>query len=1371
MNSNQQTRRKAWFLVCHPIPTPLFHGSHLFILLFLSNRFHPSNSTGLFKPRAFTRAEYVELQERRYSPLQRTYFAECARIAAAASASGDGSAASPSPATATAAPGAGNAFAPAPVVPAGAGSTSGGSGSSTAGAGALQAQCLDTQGAINLTVSFPESGLPARVVRVDRQATTTDLLFVCLREFGRRLADADPRLFHLRATTRASSVAGAFYRGSDPLPGIAPDTALLPRGGQGQRQSFVLWPLAPLWLYSLASGDAVELVRVQGADTPPAERGSSRVSALALMPPGYTTVKLVLEEVHAAATVMLPMMMRLDAVVRAANLFDWGLLDIHYAPVLDANLRYYALFRLSPGDCSRWVELPGAETLAQQRLPELSVLLLKRRPVFELEYQCTIGPRAAQFSLDALQRRTRGQHEGDSGAGAGDGTDADELPPHKIMIPFGTAVTDAERMIMLWMRNTFGADLLEHSESPSPQPSTSPAPAPAAPVSTTTTPEARADCGNSEKAVESPEAKKEESGKDGDESDESENEEEEKEDGKNEEGNGDETSDDEENVEVKLPPKVVQKKLSVDDPDDEASTPSQSSESLLVEDSNSSTGEGSAATSTATSPEVKAIRVHRNSDCSGEPTLLLTEEARPRHQSAAAAPAAAPTAVPTTTAEKTTKSVVVAPSGVVATSKVGEGFSEAVAAAFTCSGRGGPRIFSHMRRNGKLISTATLDETTVVAGDFVEVRYGSTAAQFVVSYTPQFALDRQGADRGSAVDYDGEMVVQKVRDAGHMYLPWLGTEEVIVPGSLTVTNYKLVFESDRETRKYDFRLPLGAIRSVAKSNVGDLVRVALACKDMHAVTLVFPDRAQRREFVQRVSAAAFVAPALERLFAFAYRSPFAQNGWHVFSMEKEYHRLGLLDSACGWRITRANSDYALCATYPAVLGVPAAAPDRMVHAESRARSQQRFPVLTWRAPDGGMTITRAAQPSVGLMGSHSKTDQQYLALVRQTNTANPDVLYILDSRPKANAIGNRTRGGGYEDTSGSVYPGCKLEFEDIPNIHVVRESYNRLKALCQTTTDESTFLSELDASRWFDMTSTILRSVLKTVLLVARRKASVVLHCSDGWDRTSQCCALAELCLDPYYRTVVGFEVLVEKDWLAFGHKFEQRYALGSGRPSDQQSPIFPQFIFCVYQLLEQFPRSFQFNERFLLAILAHLYSNRFGTFLCNSERERRALALRERTVSLWSYINSDIDQFLNPMFALQNSARVLVPDPSLRAIRFWHRYFMSWFYKLEVDCVFSAARVSYTPFDDIEAWRAKYYAAQQQLDDLQHQNQELRRKLAQLQGSTSEGGSSDGATGGAIGGSSAPTSDAPSPAPSTPSVSPGNHPNNRRLHQACHFK
>jgi protein tyrosine/serine phosphatase len=38
---------------------------------------------------------------------------------------------------------------------------------------------------------------------------------------------------------------------------------------------------------------------------------------------------------------------------------------------------------------------------------------------------------------------------------------------------------------------------------------------------------------------------------------------------------------------------------------------------------------------------------------------------------------------------------------------------------------------------------------------------------------------------------------------------------------------------------------------------------------------------------------------------------------------------------------------------------------------------------------------------------------------------------------------------------------------------------------------------------------------------------NVLVHCSDGWDRTSQLCSLGQLLIDPYYRTIEGLAVLV----------------------------------------------------------------------------------------------------------------------------------------------------------------------------------------------------------------------------------------------------
>lgn len=42
---------------------------------------------------------------------------------------------------------------------------------------------------------------------------------------------------------------------------------------------------------------------------------------------------------------------------------------------------------------------------------------------------------------------------------------------------------------------------------------------------------------------------------------------------------------------------------------------------------------------------------------------------------------------------------------------------------------------------------------------------------------------------------------------------------------------------------------------------------------------------------------------------------------------------------------------------------------------------------------------------------------------------------------------------------------------------------------------------------------------------VADEGVSVLVHCSDGWDRTAQACSVASMLLDPFYRTMKGLMV------------------------------------------------------------------------------------------------------------------------------------------------------------------------------------------------------------------------------------------------------
>jgi myotubularin-related protein 1/2 len=247
--------------------------------------------------------------------------------------------------------------------------------------------------------------------------------------------------------------------------------------------------------------------------------------------------------------------------------------------------------------------------------------------------------------------------------------------------------------------------------------------------------------------------------------------------------------------------------------------------------------------------------------------------------------------------------------------------------------------------------------------------------------------------------------------------------------------------------------------------------------------------------------------------------------------------------------------------------------------------------------------------------------------------------------------------------SEDAYQNAELVFLDIHNIHVMRESLRKLKELCYPNIEETKWLSGVESTYWLKHIKCILAGAVRIVDKVENHKTSVLVHCSDGWDRTAQLTALPMLMLDPYYRTIKGFEVLIEKEWLSFGHKFQQRIGHGDDHHSDaDRSPVFLQFIDCVWQITQQFPNAFEFNDYFLITILDHLYSCRFGTFLCNSERERVQEKLKEQTVSLWSYTNSQLDLYKNPLYwANNNQQRVLIPIASIRHIKLWKAYYCRW--------------------------------------------------------------------------------------------------------------
>ena len=62
-------------------------------------------------------------------------------------------------------------------------------------------------------------------------------------------------------------------------------------------------------------------------------------------------------------------------------------------------------------------------------------------------------------------------------------------------------------------------------------------------------------------------------------------------------------------------------------------------------------------------------------------------------------------------------------------------------------------------------------------------------------------------------------------------------------------------------------------------------------------------------------------------------------------------------------------------------------------------------------------------------------------------------------------------------------------------------------------------MSNLEATKWLQHLGAILYGTHVVVSAVEDARP-VLIHCSDGWDRTAQISSLAQLLLDPYYRTI-----------------------------------------------------------------------------------------------------------------------------------------------------------------------------------------------------------------------------------------------------------
>ncbi|KAG8575946.1 hypothetical protein GDO81_009718 [Engystomops pustulosus] len=372
-------------------------------------------------------------------------------------------------------------------------------------------------------------------------------------------------------------------------------------------------------------------------------------------------------------------------------------------------------------------------------------------------------------------------------------------------------------------------------------------------------------------------------------------------------------------------------------------------------------------------------------------------------------------------------------------------------------------------------------------------------------------------------------------------------------GKLTCTNFKLSFITDTPVpfQKFHYKnhllgehdVPLTCIEQIVvvndtkrkqkilsfnkklKFNPTELI---IYCKDFRILRFRFDESGPESAKKVCLALAHYSQPTdLQLLFAFEYVAKLYHNQGDringidpgggdpgpktpMFETYSDWDREIKRTGASEWRVCSVNEGYMISKSLPEYFVVPSSLADTDLKQYSYSFFGRRMPLWCWNHSNGSALVRMSG---IKDLLQQRKIDQRICGGITRSHPLRSDV---------------------YK---------CDLD-HGLPVLQDIQTSFTKLKQLCMNEPFDETeerWFSSLESTRWLEYVRVFLKQAVDLVYVMDSRRVSVVIQEEEGRDLSCIVASLVQLMSDPFFRTVVGFQSLIQKEWVMAGYPFLER--------------------------------------------------------------------------------------------------------------------------------------------------------------------------------------------------------------------------------------